>query len=205
MTAFDLFFIAWLALVVAVLLCPCFARVIGFAALVLIALVVAARGAEIWAHEDYIVVRGRILHGDDEKFASSLRPETRVVRLFSPGGQIVASLKIGRNVRLQGLETMIEGQCDSGCAYIWMAGAPRRMAPDRRIGLHSAGTTLESGWRMRTDEGNRFLFQYLHWLNIPVRVMDLINQAEPHSMRYVDLAEAVELGLIPVEVDSSQQ
>jgi len=192
MTAVTCAVVIWLVLSIGVLLIPSLARAVGVIVVILLALGLAAHGADIRAYGHEIVITGPIKTGDDTIFAYSLTSETRTVYLNSPGGKITASLRIGMLVRQKRLETVAGwGPCLSGAAFIWLGGVPRRMWSGGRIGLHAAEreTEAEAGLRIRDDESTDYLVRYMRWLgDVPESVIAMVTQTEPTDMRYVDLS-----------------
>ena len=58
------------------------------AAVFALALLTPAFGAEIYAHENYVVIWGRIEMGDDADFKKTVTLATRTIYLVSPGGYL---------------------------------------------------------------------------------------------------------------------
>ena len=85
-----------------------------------------------------------------------------VVRLESPGGDLVGGLRLGREIRRHGLATEVgrtilnregnawrteRGECESACAYAFLGGV-ERYVESRRLGVHRhrpTGTTALQG------------------------------------------------------------
>jgi hypothetical protein len=83
-------------------------------------------------------IYGEIQLNDFDAFKAKARQLSGKVAvvLDGPGGALIAALQIDAYVRLKGWGTMDE--CYSACASIWLAGTPRMMGPEAKIGVHAA-------------------------------------------------------------------
>lgn len=87
-----------------------------------------------------------LLEGDLE-FGSKLvlrqaldaNPGVRMVHLESRGGRVIEGLRIGELLRDRGLDTRASVECSSACVTAFAGGTRRLIAPQARLGLHSAG------------------------------------------------------------------
>lgn len=144
-----------------------------------------------------ILVRGDLASGDDKTFANvALAHSSAVVLLNSNGGLLLPGLEIGRAIRLKGFTTVVpEGfQCASACALAWLAGTPRFLSPNGRVGFHAA--YLESdGRRMQTSTGNALVGAYLNQLNLPTSAVIFVTSAPPEDMRWLSLDDAQRNGI----------
>src|SRR5262245_16313159 len=86
-----------------------------------------------------ISIVGEIGPNDFEQFKLKASPLVgkRMVALNSPGGNVFAALQIGEFIRLRGWLTFVFGECDSACALIWLAGTPRMMMSNAKVGFHA--------------------------------------------------------------------
>jgi len=95
-----------------------------------------------------IRVSGRIELGDEKAFIDLVRmmPKARIV-LAGPGGNVVAALAIGQEVRARNPQTLVPAgaSCASACALIWLGGTTRMLGADARIGLHALATLRHGG------------------------------------------------------------
>jgi hypothetical protein len=89
-----------------------------------------------------------------------------VVVLNSPGGRVLASMRLGAALRKlkaavivarfgkQGdLDFPIAGQCMSACVYAMMGGAKRVVPPESRIGIHRMSSQESAGPVGRSHPG----------------------------------------------------
>jgi hypothetical protein len=96
-------------------------------------------------NDQSIVISGRIDLGDEAHFLSALsrlrRGGTIEVHLSSPGGSVLAAMKIADIVRRAGLTTQVpyRATCASACVLVFAAGVTRTADADATIAVHSAG------------------------------------------------------------------
>jgi hypothetical protein len=102
-----------------------------------------------------IVAEGAIAEDTPQAFVAFLRsvadsPGLRdVVVINSPGGRVVASMRLGAALRKLGAAVIvarfgkdgdrnfpIAGQCMSACVYALMGGVKRVVPPESRVGIH---------------------------------------------------------------------
>ncbi|WP_156412392.1 hypothetical protein [Bosea sp. Root483D1] len=144
-----------------------------------------------------ILVRGDLASGDDKAFANvALAHSSAVVILNSNGGLLLPGLEIGKAIRLKGFATVVPDgfQCASACALAWLAGSPRFLSPNGRVGFHAA--YLESdGRRMPTSTGNALVGACLNQLNLPTSAIIYITSAPPEDMRWLNLDDAQRNGI----------
>lgn len=70
----------------------------------------------------------------DEAIARN--PDTQAVVLSSKGGSLVGGLRLGLQIRRFQLDTLVNDDCFSACAYAFLGGVERTVTPDGRIGVH---------------------------------------------------------------------
>lgn len=63
-------------------------------------------------------------------------PQVSTVHLTGDGGHIYEARGFARLIRDRGLATVAHGDCRSACTMLFIAGAPRSLAPDARLGFH---------------------------------------------------------------------
>jgi hypothetical protein len=185
----------------------------------LLAFTTPAVSAEIVANGDTISITGEIKQGDDIHFLAAVTPQTRIVILNSPGGELNPALAMGRLVRAHKIKTVIpdSARCASACSMIWLGGVPRDIHGSGRVGFHSArpkGQTdcrkVTAGSMLFCDEpGNDLMISWLHETELYptdspgggiafaiVIALGLIAGVAPGEMRWLDRAEAMKMGLI---------
>lgn len=86
-----------------------------------------------------LLLRGAIAPGDGARIVADLRRQSPgVVALDSPGGSVDDALTIGRMLRADGIDTLVEAGaiCLSACPYVFAGGVARSAAENARIGVH---------------------------------------------------------------------
>ncbi|PAY03841.1 hypothetical protein CK489_36700 [Bradyrhizobium sp. UFLA03-84] len=88
---------------------------------------------------DVLKLSGDIRDGDFVRFRSYLGTERRVVGLHldSEGGSLDEGFRIAMLARQKQIATFVSGECDSACAFIFLASRKRYVAPNAKIGVHS--------------------------------------------------------------------
>ena len=150
-----------------------------FAALAL-ALILAATGGAV-AEESLVRfdVRGEVLvfdttasdtdivRDDAPALLATLRanPAVTTLSLNSEGGSIFAAYRMADIVIDFGLDTVVDGQCDSACMIVFMGGAERRMTRGSRVGFHERNWSADGIERYydrwREDEGWATIFDFI--------------------------------------------
>ena len=146
---------------------------------------------------DVIAISGVIYPGDDKKFLEITWSLTNaIVILNSRGGNLNEAAIIGRRIRSHNWETRVRNGavCNSACTLIWVAGVPRSLDLQARLGFHSAATPLKPP--TRSEAGNRAWAAYLAEMGVPQQLIDLQPKADPCCLKYVDHAQAKAWGLL---------
>lgn len=144
-----------------------------------------------------IIVEGEFVLGDGDRFAEAAEPFQKAIVVFnSPGGQLVVGLQIGQIIRLKKFVTAVpQGLvCASACAIAWLAGTPRTMQPDSRIGFHAAFVE-QAGSKVVTGVGNALVGAYLDRLGLPMPAIAYVEQASPDDITWLDPDDARRIGI----------
>lgn len=144
-----------------------------------------------------IVISGEIVRGDDARFGELSRRFPRaVVYLESAGGALVPAIEIGKRVRAGRHATAVldGGTCTSACALIWLAGAPRYLGPEARLGFH-ASYTDEGGRLVETGVGNAMVGHYLSQLDLPEDAAVFATIASPYEINWLTAETSGEAGI----------
>jgi hypothetical protein len=138
-----------------------------------------------------ISIIGEIGPEDYNRFKqkADLLGEKSVVVLSSPGGALAAAFGIGTYIRQKEWITFVARECDSACAAIWIGGWKRYMAPDAKIGFHSA--SKENG--EQSSSGNALLGSYLNDMGLGLKAIQWAADASPSDMSYLTLTKARDL------------
>ncbi len=104
-----------------------------------------ARGAEIKAtpipgllDTAMITLSGEIESSDAEQFRAAVAIYPKAIVAFqSPGGNLIAGIEIGTQIRLRSYLTLVPTgvQYASACALAWLGGTKRLMGPEALIGF----------------------------------------------------------------------
>jgi hypothetical protein len=135
----------------------------------------------------FITIRGEIDETDVGKFQRlALRTEEAVVILVSPGGSLRPALDIGKIIQKKRYATYAPpgDYCTSACALIWVAGQPRLLSPNSRVGFH-AGYTIENGRAIESGVANAMIGRYLTLLNLSEKAIVFATAAAPSSANWL--------------------
>jgi hypothetical protein len=86
-----------------------------------------------------LIVTGEFTPGIAEAVERSLAADRSVgiVVFESPGGDIDEAMRIGLDIKENGLETGVATQCSSACTYSFIAGRERILLPGGKLGFHA--------------------------------------------------------------------
>jgi GYF domain 2 len=86
-----------------------------------------------------IEIRGALAAGTAARLRQALaaHPQVRFVHLNSPGGWVTEGERLARVIHARRLGTYTATGCYSACVLAFVAGRPRVLNPDARLGLHS--------------------------------------------------------------------
>jgi uncharacterized protein YraI len=143
----------------------------------------------------FVDVVGELNMGDEKTFEKQTANRRNVVvTLISPGGHPFPAMEMGRLVRRQAMTTFVPGDrvCASACALIWVAGKPRTLESNARVGFHAAynrNTGQESG------AGNALVGAYLNELGLSAKTIFAMTSAGPTQMAWLTDERAKAWGL----------
>ena len=161
---------------------------------------VSAATVEIIKHiSTGVIVRvdGDLALEDGEKFAATVRPlQGAVILLNSPGGSLMAGLRIGEIVRSRNFSTVVldDDLCASACAIAWLGGRRRYLAPKARLGFHAAYSN-DGGGAAVSGAGNALVGAYLDRLGLSDETIFELTEAGPAGMLWLDVPTANQLGI----------
>jgi len=144
-----------------------------------------------------IFITGDIHEGDDARFGDFSRRFPRaVIYLESAGGALVPAIEIGKLVRARRHATaVLDGStCTSACALIWIAGTPRYLAPQSRLGFH-ASYSDEGGRLVETGVGNAMVGHYLSQLDLSEDAAVFATIASPYEINWLTAENSGEAGI----------
>jgi hypothetical protein len=143
----------------------------------------------------FIEIKGKIIPGDADRFDVEANkvptnPHPVHVLLSGPGGTLLDSLHIGTAIRRKGWHTSVPAkkECDSSCAYIWLAGVSRAADVSSRIGFHAV---YDVDTKREMGSGNAILGAYLAIMGVSLPAISYLTAAGPFKLTYLT-AEAAE-------------
>lgn len=163
-----------------------------------------ALGADIQANridndEAVITIAGDIVLEDIAKFKqlSSSYPKATVM-LRSDGGNALAGIQIGSEIRMKGYKTLVPPtlRCASSCALIWLGGSTRFMANSSYVGFH---TVYDARSGEVSGPGAALAGAYLNRIGLPDRAVVYIMNSKPTEITWLTPQDAKAVG-IDVEV-----
>lgn len=170
---------------------------------------------------EWVAAQGEITAATPDAFAAFMaNHRTRHVVLDSPGGDLGSALRLGRLMREQGKFTgvgrtvpndfgshqVIEGRCDSACAFAFMGGEARRIdvqGANRfvpylgKLGMHRFYT--REGAEIPSAATQQIMGQLLIFvqdMGIDPRVLSLASTASADNMYYFSPREMAEFRLV---------
>jgi hypothetical protein len=160
------------------------------APLVLVALVQPASAVQIkrvgTGSGVVLRLRGDVKAGDYGRLKSILQNGAVVgLEIRSGGGSLEEGLDIARVVRDKGLVVYASKECDSACAFIFLAAKERYIGWRCRIGVHSVSNDRgkEDGDSIRTTVQ---MSRLLVGLGVPHSIIGKIVATPPAKMTYLD-------------------
>ncbi|MFL6947347.1 MAG: SH3 domain-containing protein [Xanthobacteraceae bacterium] len=143
----------------------------------------------------FVDVVGELNIGDEKTFETKTASRRNViVTLISPGGNPWPAMEMGKSIRKHAMTTFVPGNrmCASACALIWLAGKPRTLESNARVGFHAASdrsTGRESG------AGNALVGAYLNELGLSAKAIFAMTSAGPTEMAWLTDDRAKAWGL----------
>ena len=176
--------------------------------IVMVALLIATplEAAEILRYGNsglVVSVSGSIAPGDDVKFSNLTHDmATIIVNLASAGGDVEASVRLGRIIRARAATVFSEG-CFSACVLLYAAGVRRVGGIDETssVGIHRIYfAQLESNLsqaqvQRRYSAALSDVRQFLADMNVASGFIDFMQSIPPERMRLLTTDELEQFGL----------
>lgn len=154
-----------------------------------------------------IFASGEIVQSTLSSFRSFLAqhhpPLGTTVVLNSPGGSLFAGLELGSIIRSNRLHTSVYardnetgGYCASACAYAFLGGVHRTVAPAARFGLHQFSSDEPIPDAVANVQGLvSFIAGYVREAGASSRVVEIASAIPPHEMLWLGSSDLFELGI----------
>jgi hypothetical protein len=126
--------------------------------------------------------------------ASTFGPKPIIVRLSSPGGNLVGSLQLGQAFRDFNVMVVIGkgARCISACVYTFLGGAARRVV-DGRIGVHRFRPEVEKSDRdfptVLVRRATEVLTEYVTQMGADPELIKLAMGISPPAVHFLDAGE----------------
>ena len=142
-------------------------------------------------------MRGELTIADGDVFARTISGASNgIVILQGPGGSLLAGIRIGTLIRLNGFDTAVSNgtYCASACAFAWLAGETRYVGGNGSVGFHAA-YRVENGRNLETGAGNALVGAYLDRLGLNYDAIIFVTSAPPDSINWLTPSQAKNLGI----------
>lgn len=105
------------------------------------------------AERKAIIISGPITEDTLTQFKAALTPETEVVMIASPGGDLIPAVEISKIIYNNHIATLVprKGMCYSACTIIFQAGSVRMAYEDSMFMYHSAKMVNEKTGEEKPD------------------------------------------------------
>ncbi|WP_426526283.1 hypothetical protein [Bradyrhizobium sp. McL0615] len=146
---------------------------------------------------DVLKLRGVVDDGDFARFRSYFSSDRRIVGLdiSSEGGSLFEGSQIAHMTRLKRLVTYVSKECNSVCAFIFLASRKRFVSQIARIGVHSVSNP-HGGEDPRTLRDTVRLARVSAKLGIPPSTIGKMVATPPRKISYLDRDELLALKVI---------
>lgn len=147
-----------------------------------------------------IIVKGELVEGDISSFQTALKSakvkNINTVLFSSPGGNLLAGLRIGEAIRNERLHTSVEanGICASACGLAWLGGVKRFAQENASVGFH-ASYIVKNGQKRETGSGNALVGAYLSRLGLSDIAIVYVTRSSPNQMSWLTPQEGKQIGI----------
>jgi hypothetical protein len=136
------------------------------------------------------------------------------VDVDSPGGEIFATLEIGRIMRAEGASISASkgASCLSACVFLLMGAIERHISGDARVGIHrpSLRALQEGGPRQGSEDKiveaiSEQLVLYAQQMHVPREIIDALMLVPPHRVKLLSVSELATYGIKRVDAVSLEE
>lgn len=146
-----------------------------------------------------ISISGEFNENDDAKLRSVLEAKNqqyKSISLSSPGGNLMAGLRIGELIRKYQLSTNVPSNsiCASACGFAWLGGVKRAVEEKGNVGFH-ASYVIRDGVKTETGPGNALIGAYMNRLGYSDLAIIFATRAAPTQMSWLTTEDGKRLGI----------
>lgn len=151
---------------------------------------------------------GKALHRRDTVRRALAREVKLHVDVDSQGGEIFASLEIGRLLRAEGASISVRkgASCISSCVFLLMGAIERSISRDARLGIHRPSLrALRRGGPKQASEDEivdamtEQLVSYAAQMNVPRDIVDALMSVPPDRIELLSPADLARYGIYAVD------
>jgi len=126
----------------------------------------------------------------------------------SQGGEIFATLEIGRMLRAEGASISVGkgASCISSCVFLLMGAIERSISTDARLGIHrpSLGASGRGGRKQASEDEivdamSEQLVLYAQQMNVPRKIVDELMLVPPDRVKRLSASELAGYGIGAVD------
>jgi hypothetical protein len=118
-------------------------------------------------------------------------PNLKTVWLDSPGGLVLAALRVKDMIRARGAGTHVQKLCASACTLAFLGGTERTIAPGARLGFHQA-----SAPNVRPAQLDPVMRRAYQLSDVPAPFIDHVLATPPQSLWVPSMAELASAGIL---------
>jgi hypothetical protein len=146
-----------------------------------------------------IYISGEFNENDDVKLRSLLETKTqqfKTVSLSSPGGNLLAGLRMGEIIRRHQLTTNVPKNsiCASACGFAWLGGTKKSVEEKGNVGFH-ASYVVRDGIKTEIGTGNALIGSYMSRLGYSDLAIIFATRAAPTQMSWLSPEDGMRLGI----------
>jgi hypothetical protein len=130
------------------------------------------------------------------------------VDVDSQGGEIFATLEIGRIMRAEGALITVgkEASCISACVFLLMGAIERHISNDARVGIHRPSLRAPQAGGPRPGSEDTIvaalaeqLVLYAQQMNVPRQIIDALMVIPPDRVEFLSVSELATYGITRVD------
>lgn len=170
-----------------------------FAIVISLGIAASADAAQISVRNGGVIAITGNLEGPDaeafRKAASTVLSPATVV-FEGNGGSASAGLIIGEEIKRRSFATLVKKgtTCASACAFAWLAGSPKLMETDAKIGFHAVYVVVD-GKRVVSAPANALVGSYMTTIGMTPLAIVFATEASPDKANWLTPERAKQIGI----------